>query len=105
MVADALHRNNWVRELRSTHTITTAHLLEYVQLWELLRDAVRHNDRVDTISWKFSPSVEYSSKSGYKAQFIGSIATPRRFKHLEDVCNAEMQIFRLAYTSEWGLVL
>ena len=105
MVADALHRNNWVRELRSTHTITTAHLLEYVQLWELLRDAIWRNDRVDTISWKFSPSGEYSSKSGYKAQFIGSIATPRRFKHLEDVCNAEMQIFRMAYTSEWGLVL
>jgi len=70
------YNSNWVRELRNTHAINTSHLLEFVQLWGLVRGAVRRNDRVDTITWKLSPSGEYLSKSAYKAQFVGSNAAP-----------------------------
>ena len=75
-MADALHRNNWIREFRNTHAITTAHLLEFAHLWGLLRNVVRHNDQPDNIKWKLSSSGEYSSKSAYEAQFLGTIATP-----------------------------
>ena len=57
-------------------TINTAHLVEFVQLWGQVQGAVRHNDQADTITWKLSPSGEYSSKSAYKAQFVGSTPAP-----------------------------
>ena len=43
---ESQYNSNWVRELRNTHAINIAHLLEFVQLWGLVQGAVRHNDRV-----------------------------------------------------------
>ena len=42
----------------------------------MLRNVVRHNDQPDNIKWKLSSSGEYSSKSAYETQFLGTIATP-----------------------------
>ena len=76
MVADALESNNWVWEVRCTPTISITHLLEFVQLWELVQAAVLHNDRSDTTNWKLSTSGEYSSRSAYRARFLGTTAAP-----------------------------
>ena len=75
-VADALHSNNWIREIRNTPALSLTHFAEFVQLWVLVQPTVLHNDRPDTIIWKLSATGEYSTASAYKAQFIGSTTTP-----------------------------
>ncbi|WVZ74607.1 LOW QUALITY PROTEIN: hypothetical protein U9M48_022769 [Paspalum notatum var. saurae] len=60
--------------------LTARHLIEYVQLWRATQYLLLRPNNEDTVTWKFTPTGEYSSSSAYKAQFIGSIKT--NFKDL-----------------------
>jgi len=101
-VADALQNSSWIREIRNTTTLSITHLVEFVQLWGLVRQTVLQNGTQDTIKWKLSATGEYSTASAYKAQFLGTIAAPNLY--LEDVGTSEMQILCMAYTPKSGLV-
>lgn len=47
-------------------------ILEYLHLWTIVL-SVQLSDQLDTISWKWSNSGEFTSKSAYQALFLGRI--------------------------------
>jgi hypothetical protein len=74
-VADALHNENWIRDLM--HSVTTPIFAEYVQLWTMI-DAVQFNPsdlRSDEIVWTCRVDGMYSARSAYAMQFDGSLGS------------------------------
>ena len=75
-VAQALTGSAWITDIRLTDGLTTTHLLEYVKLWELLRNVQLHPNQEDEIRWKLTPTGTYTAASAYKAQFVGCTRAP-----------------------------
>ena len=75
-VAFELQDNGWLRPLRA---ISTPELVaEFVHLWTLLSSVVLSPGLVDTVSWRWTPDVRYSSKSAYELKFNGSFSSVPR---------------------------
>lgn len=75
-VAMALLTNNWIRDLEPRNGFTVAHLVEFVDLWNLLRSTELQTQHEDRITWKLTQHGEYTAASSYKAQFVGSVSEP-----------------------------
>jgi hypothetical protein len=76
-VADALHDNNWIRDLNLRVGFTMAHLCEFVTLCNLVQATELQIDREDKISWKLTRNREYTTASAYATQFSDYTATRR----------------------------
>ena len=74
-VGDAINSNNWVRNVRLDESFTNDHLHQYFELWLLLLDVHLDPHMPDDIHWKLTESGEYTAKSAYKMQFMGTIAS------------------------------
>jgi len=68
-VAQALARNLWMRGLRRMST--DQELRQYVSLWQCLQQ-VQLDERQDQITWRFTADGNYTVKSAYNVQFIGT---------------------------------
>jgi hypothetical protein len=56
----------------------TTQIQEFVGLWIRLQGAQLQSDVQDTITWKWTPNGNYSTRSAYRIQFHGS---HRKFQH------------------------
>jgi len=70
-VSDALENRKWVSDIRGALTVTV--LTEYIHLWELLSTVMLQQDVEDSHIWQFSTCGQYTTRSAYKALFIGSV--------------------------------
>jgi len=70
-VAQALTGSAWITDIRLSNRQTITHLLEFVKLWELLRDVQLQPNQEDEIRWKLTPAGMYTTASAYKAEFTG----------------------------------
>jgi len=69
-VNEALHELTWVSDIRGA--LGWQGLAEYLQLWDELVDFVV-NDLEDIHHWMFDTSGTFSTRSAYRAFFVGSI--------------------------------
>lgn len=72
-VFDALHNYAWVRDITGARTVL---ILEYLDLWELIRTVQLQPDLQDKVSWKWTANGSYSAASAYRAYFIGQECIP-----------------------------
>jgi hypothetical protein len=69
-MAEELSNKNWIFAIR--RIATRVELDEFIILWSLLKDVSLSDEVSDSISWKWSPSWEFSTASAYSIQFQGS---------------------------------
>jgi len=69
-VAEALVDNTWVFDIRGA--LNWHGLMEYLELWDAISD-VHLSSSSDIHCWKFESSGFFSSRSAYKAFFVGAI--------------------------------
>lgn len=71
-VAFELHNNHWITSLRTITSINEIN--ELVHLGSKLHEIRLHPNSLDSITWKWTNHGEYSAKSAYEMQFVGSVA-------------------------------
>ena len=74
-VQNALLGADWVNKVRLDENFTTAHFSQFVNLWSLTTNVQLNNDVGNEIRWKLTADGEYSAKSAYKMQFMGSFSS------------------------------
>jgi hypothetical protein len=70
-VAQALHNRTWVQDIKGARTVEV--LLEFLQIWDMVDGFILQPEIPDRYKWKLTQDGSYSSKSAYKAFFVGSI--------------------------------
>jgi hypothetical protein len=71
-VCDALNGNAWVHKITLDEDFSMDHLLQFVELWSLLLHVHLDDQVEDSISWNLTANGQYSAKSAYEVQFLGS---------------------------------
>jgi hypothetical protein len=88
-VQQELRNNNWIRSLRG-HITTATHIEEFVSLWIRIQEVHLVQGVKDSITWKWTPDGNYSTRSAYRIQFRGSFAKFPRDRiwkaHAENKC-------------------
>jgi hypothetical protein len=74
-VRKAIQDNRWISHI--TPLNTTQEIREYVTLWEAIGQTQLHEDREDSIRWRWTIDGEYTTKSAYDIQFQGSFSKLR----------------------------
>jgi hypothetical protein len=72
MVQKALQDNRWVARIQRLQTVQELH--EYAALWERLQETTLEENSEDTIHWRWIVDGEYTTKSAYNIQFVGSFS-------------------------------
>jgi hypothetical protein len=62
----------WVRDITGARTAPV--LIEYVQLWALLRDVQLRPLKPDHFTWRWTADGQFSARSTYRAYFEGWIS-------------------------------
>ena len=73
IVAAALDRHTWIRDIRRAEGLTLGHVQELLKLWGMLRSTQLQQNQEDQIKWKLTSSGEYTTASAYKAQFLRNV--------------------------------
>ena len=68
-VKEEVHNQNWVRGLWRMQTVEE--MANFVKLWDLVQE-VQLNNKPDSITWKWTSDGNYTAKSAYNVQFLGS---------------------------------
>jgi hypothetical protein len=92
--------NNWVRDLNIRNGLTTELLTQFVTLWNLVATTVLHQEQEDTIRWTQTPHGQYTTSSAYKAQFQECIPTPELASIWKACPPPQVQVLRMAHSSE-----
>jgi hypothetical protein len=71
-VEKELQNNKWIQGVRRIST--RDELLQFIELWSLIRNVSLDSAVRDQIQRKWTPNVEYTTTSAYKIQFQGSHA-------------------------------
>ncbi|KAK1627109.1 hypothetical protein QYE76_001424 [Lolium multiflorum] len=71
-VSQALKTNTWVHKITMDGGFTIENLTQFIEQWTKLLDVHLDEGVYDTISWKLTANGQYSAKSAYKVQFVGS---------------------------------
>jgi hypothetical protein len=66
--------NGWVGKI-DMENFTWDHLHQFVNLWVKVHEVHLVEDTDDEISWNLTTNSQYSTKSAYELQFIGSISS------------------------------
>ena len=77
VVADALHDNNWIRDLNHRTGFAVQHFIQFATQWNLIRNVHLLDNQDDSITWKLTSSGVYTAASAYRAQFLGCTKEPR----------------------------
>lgn len=73
--SDALQNSNWVQDIDFMHrSISARHFTEYISLWRIAQQVTLQPNIADTVTWKLIANGEYTTRSAYQAQFLGSTA-------------------------------
>jgi len=75
-IAEAFQNNNWICDLNHRAGFTTAHITEFVTLWNLVRSTELQPDHEDHITWKLTHHGDYTTASAYRAEFLCCFAMP-----------------------------
>lgn len=73
----ALHNDNWIRDLNYRYGFNNTLLQEYFTLWELISHTTLRSAIEDDITWKLTQNGQYTTTSAYRAQFLGCIRQPQ----------------------------
>jgi hypothetical protein len=68
-VAEALSNRRWIKDISGA--LGTQAILEYLKLWSLIQSVDCSSAEPDSLSWKWESSGKYTSKSAYRALFLG----------------------------------
>ena len=68
-VAEALHNDQWIADISGALTVQV--LLEYLQIWDRVRQTQLLQDQPDKICWRWTADKVFSTSSAYLAFFIG----------------------------------
>jgi hypothetical protein len=71
-VAQALNGNTWVSKVDLEQGFSMDHLSQFVDLWGLINNFQLDEDEDDDITWKLTSNGQYTTKSAYEVQFLGS---------------------------------
>lgn len=71
-VFQALHGGAWIEKIALGPRFTLQHLEQFVELWRLINHVHLDDNVEDDILWKLTDDGEYSAKSAYEVQFLGS---------------------------------
>ena len=74
-VQQAVAANVWVQDLNVLQINSALQISQFVTLWEKVRSTHLDPNLQDQITWRFCASGEYSARSAYLTQFLGSIPT------------------------------
>jgi hypothetical protein len=74
-VAQALDGDASIGKIDLQRDFTMEHFLQFVELWTQISNIQIHIDMDVDISWKLMPNGQYSTKSAYVMQFLGSITS------------------------------
>jgi hypothetical protein len=66
----------WVGKVALDEDFSMEHLTQFVSLWCLLQEVELIEDDEDAIVWKLTENGQYSAKSAYDLQFLGSNISP-----------------------------
>lgn len=72
-VKEALTNERWIEDVN--YSLTTSLITEFVSLWGRLQDIVLQPLQEDTITWLHSSDGQYTAKSAYELQFIGTTSS------------------------------
>ena len=75
MIRQALLHNAWIKKIKMDAEFSMQHTFKFVDLWTKIQQLTLDDSREDTIVWNLTPGGEYSAKSAYKAQFLGSTSS------------------------------
>ena len=68
-VAEALQDNQWIRDISGALMVQV--LLEYLYIWDLMREVQLDDSRNDRICWKWTSDKIFTTSSAYRSFFIG----------------------------------
>lgn len=77
VVADALHDNNWIRDLDHRTGFTVQYFIQFATQWNLIPNVHLLDNQDDSITWKLTASGVYTAVSAYRAQILGCTKAPR----------------------------
>jgi hypothetical protein len=73
-VAATLSENNWIRDLEHLVGFTSAHLSEFITLWNRVEQVPLQPQQADKITWTLTTSGDYTTSSTYRVQFVDFVA-------------------------------
>ena len=68
-VAEALQGDQWIQDISGALTVQV--LLQYIQLWDRIRNIQLLENQEDRICWRWTPDKTFSTASAYLAFFNG----------------------------------
>jgi hypothetical protein len=71
LVHDAIVNRRWVRDITGATTLQV--LVQFLRIWELVRETELDPLRADRFVWRWAPDGSFSVSSTYRAFFIGSM--------------------------------
>jgi hypothetical protein len=72
-VRQGMQGATWVQDIAGELSINA--VVQYLRLWHELQD-VQLSDGSDSVTWKWTPSGKFSSRTAYRAFFFGRTALP-----------------------------
>lgn len=73
MLRAAIQNQNWIRDINLQHeSFSPTHFQEFVTIWTTVQDIRLTEGTQDAISWKLAEDGNYTAKSAYNIQFVGS---------------------------------
>lgn len=77
-IRQALSDDAWIHKIKLDEDFTMQHLFEFVDLSTLLQNFTLDDTTEDSIVWNLTADGEYSAKSAYHAQLLGSTSSDMR---------------------------
>jgi hypothetical protein len=74
-VSHAMNGEAWINKITLDASFSFDHFSQFVDLWSLLSTINLNSEVEDDITWRLTPSGNYTAQSAY-VQLLGSIASP-----------------------------
>jgi hypothetical protein len=73
MVIKSMHQDFWIKKVETNEISIPNHLVEFVELWSLIKEVHLIEGSKYAITWKFNNSEEYTASLAFKAQSEGMV--------------------------------
>ena len=74
-VQTALQENRWLQDINLPAVLSSQTIQQLLQVWERVSQITLDTSAADEIIWRLNSRGEYTAKSAYELQFIGSTVT------------------------------
>ncbi|KAK1649450.1 hypothetical protein QYE76_067255 [Lolium multiflorum] len=75
-VSHAMNGEAWISKITLDASFSLDHFSQFVDLWSLISTINLTPEVEDDITWRLTPSGNYTAKSAYELQLLGSTASP-----------------------------